>query len=242
MNPFKWALSVYRWYRDTSDSVRFVEYLRRQGVRIGEHVSFQMPRQSVIDLTRPWLIEIGNSITFGNYFTLLTHGYDCVVLQGTDGEIIGSAGKVKIGNNVFIGANVTVLKGVTIGDNVVVGAGSVVTASLPSNGLYAGNPCRKISDLEPYWEKRRAAQLDEAKECALEYYKVTGQVPDKIVMRDFFLLFEDDLATLPARFRKKFGNKGHEAVCLEFFKNHKAPFPNYEAFLEYCGLPANAAE
>lgn len=51
---------------------------------------------------------------------------------------------VRIGDNVFIGANATILKGVCIGSNSVIGAGSVVTRSVPSGVIAAGNPCRVI--------------------------------------------------------------------------------------------------
>lgn len=45
-----------------------------------------------------------------------------------------------IGDNVYIGANSTVIGGITIGDNVTVEAGSVVTKNLDSNAVYGGNP------------------------------------------------------------------------------------------------------
>ena len=52
-----------------------------------------------------------------------------------------------MGNNVWIGGNVTVLPGVSIGDNVVIGAGSVVTKDIPSNVVAVGNPCRVIKEI-----------------------------------------------------------------------------------------------
>jgi acetyltransferase-like isoleucine patch superfamily enzyme len=55
-----------------------------------------------------------------------------------------ASGAVTIGNNVFIGANCTILKGVTIGDNSIVGACSVVTKSIPPNEIWAGNPAKFI--------------------------------------------------------------------------------------------------
>lgn len=55
--------------------------------------------------------------------------------------------EVIIGKNVWIAANVTILKGVKIGDEAIVGACSVVTSSIPARTIYAGNPARKIKDL-----------------------------------------------------------------------------------------------
>lgn len=47
----------------------------------------------------------------------------------------------------WIGANVILLPGVTIGENTVIGAGSIVTKSIPSNVVAAGNPARIIKEL-----------------------------------------------------------------------------------------------
>lgn len=55
---------------------------------------------------------------------------------------------IKIGSNVWIGANVAVLPGVTIGDNVVIGAGSVVTKDIPSNSIAFGNPCKVAKEIK----------------------------------------------------------------------------------------------
>lgn len=54
---------------------------------------------------------------------------------------------VYISKNAFIGAHSIILKGVTIGENSIVGAGSVVTHSIPSNQVWAGNPARFISNI-----------------------------------------------------------------------------------------------
>lgn len=53
---------------------------------------------------------------------------------------------VEIGNNVWIGSRVTILKGVKIGDGSIIAAGSVVTRSIPSNCLAAGVPARVIKE------------------------------------------------------------------------------------------------
>lgn len=61
---------------------------------------------------------------------------------------LGIAKPVTIGNDVWLGGNVTVLPGVTIGNNVVVAAGAVVTKDIPDNTLVGGVPAKKIRDLE----------------------------------------------------------------------------------------------
>jgi acetyltransferase-like isoleucine patch superfamily enzyme len=51
---------------------------------------------------------------------------------------------ITIGNDVWIGASVTVLDGVNIGDGCVIGAGAVVTKSTEPFGIYVGNPARLV--------------------------------------------------------------------------------------------------
>ena len=56
---------------------------------------------------------------------------------------------VVIGENVFIGLNVIILKGAEIGDNSVIGAGSIVRGKIPANCMAAGVPakvCRRFDE------------------------------------------------------------------------------------------------
>jgi len=54
---------------------------------------------------------------------------------------------VRIGDRVWVGCDVVVLRGVTIGNDVVIGAGSVVTHDLPSNVLAVGAPAHPVREL-----------------------------------------------------------------------------------------------
>jgi acetyltransferase-like isoleucine patch superfamily enzyme len=54
---------------------------------------------------------------------------------------------VEIGDNVFVGMGVKILKGATIGSDSVIGAGSVVTGAIPAGVVAAGNPARVIREL-----------------------------------------------------------------------------------------------
>ena len=77
-------------------------------------------------------ITIGNNCKFGNNLVIVDHDHN-FKKQG-DEEFIKKP--VTIGSNVWVGANVTILKGVTIGDNAVIGAGSLVTRDVASNEKY----------------------------------------------------------------------------------------------------------
>ncbi len=88
-------------------------------------------------------IRIGNNVFIGPGTCIATacHPIDPVERIKVD-SIYGDA--VTIGDNVWIGANCTILPGVTIGDNAVIGAGSVVSKDIPHSVVAVGNPCKVI--------------------------------------------------------------------------------------------------
>ena len=89
---------------------------------------------------------------------LFLYGYDWSVIKGSSGEVLGSADKITIGDNCFIGMNAVILKSSTICENCIVGAGSVVTGVVPSNSVAVGNSARVIMSLSEYRKKRIDAQ------------------------------------------------------------------------------------
>jgi acetyltransferase-like isoleucine patch superfamily enzyme len=90
-------------------------------------------------------ITIGDHCKIASGCRFIDHDHGMVA-----GQLIGlQSGPVKaieLGEDVWLGCNVIVLKGVVIGNGAVVGAGSVVTTSILPNEIWAGVPARKISE------------------------------------------------------------------------------------------------
>lgn len=133
-------------------------------------------------ITAPFWCDYGSNIEIGeNFYT----NHNCIILDGakvvfgdnvfiapnctfsTAGHPLDSeqrnrgleyAYPITVGDNVWIGASVTVLPGVTIGSNSVIGAGSVVNRDIPEGVVAVGNPCRTLrkiteEDKKKYWRE-----------------------------------------------------------------------------------------
>ncbi len=74
-------------------------------------------------------------------FNLFGHGWEKVTPSLTE---LPHKGDTVVGNDVWIGQNVTVLPGVHIGDGAVIGANSLVSKDIPPYCIAGGNPCRVI--------------------------------------------------------------------------------------------------
>ncbi|MBQ4507980.1 MAG: acyltransferase [Paludibacteraceae bacterium] len=87
-------------------------------------------------------ITIGNNVSIA--YNVLIQDSDYHTTYDDNGNPKPQTLPIVIEDNVWIGANVIILKGVTIGEGSIVAAGSVVTKSIPSYSLAGGNPARII--------------------------------------------------------------------------------------------------
>jgi acetyltransferase-like isoleucine patch superfamily enzyme len=139
------------------DNVTVVNPVNLYGCAIGSNV-FVGP-----------FVEIQKDVNIGERTKIQSHsficelvdiGKDCFIGHGVmfinDTFVKGGPARgdkslwkqTKVGDNVSIGSNATILP-VTVCGNVVIGAGSVVTRDIKAPGVYVGNPARfikKISD------------------------------------------------------------------------------------------------
>jgi maltose O-acetyltransferase len=116
-----------------------------EGLRMGDHVSIN--RNSTISAYGG--VTIGSHVIIGPRVTLYAQNHRFGDPDAPIAEQGYEFSPVRIGDNVWIAANVIVLPGVTIGDDVVVAAGSVVTADVEPGVLVAGNPARVIRRIRP---------------------------------------------------------------------------------------------
>lgn len=195
-------------------------------------VNFRYPRHTTIDLTRPTLIEIGNNVDINDNFTIMTHDFGTYVFRNLYGDFVPSSGKVVIGNNIYIGRDVTILKGVTIGDNCIIGLGSIVTKDIPSNSVVCGAPAKVICTIEEYYKKRKSKCIKEAIELACSIKNRLGRDPKITDFKEEWSLFfrKEDFEKYPEmrsiiefRLKDKF-----EA----FFCTHEPSFDGYDEFMD----------
>lgn len=128
------------------DGTTNIDKAKNNGLIVGENLF--LGAGTFIDPSHCFLISIGNNVTLSSNVHILAHDASTKNKLGYT-----KIGKVKIGDNVFIGANSIVLPNVSVGDNSIIGAGSVVSKDIPPNEVWAGNPAKKIITTDMYYEK-----------------------------------------------------------------------------------------
>jgi len=114
--------------------------------------------QKVIEITTgisiPASAQIGHSFYIGHFGGIIlnakTHiGDNCNISQGVTIGVSGQGenrGVPKIGNNVYVGANVVIAGNIKVEDNVLIGACSLVNTNVAANSVMLGVPAVKVSE------------------------------------------------------------------------------------------------
>lgn len=146
---------IKKWYKEyRREKMGERKYWEKQGAIIGQNFSCI---GKINMSSEPYLIEIGDNVRFSSDCKIVTHDGAVHVLRNQMGEYKDADifGKVKIGNNVFIGMDSILLPGTEIGDNCIIAAGSVVKTKVPANMVYGGIPAKKICTIDEYREKNK---------------------------------------------------------------------------------------
>ncbi len=139
------------FYFSSGDAVNPIGSNLQGAIYVESGASLTIGNDVGLSCTRMWIndsIKIGNHVKIGG----------CVLMTDTDAHPIDfmarrssnegtKSAPIVIEDDVWIGAHCVILKGVTIGARSIIGAGSVVTKSIPTDCVAAGNPCRVIKKL-----------------------------------------------------------------------------------------------
>lgn len=106
---------------------------------------------SLVDTLIPQMVEIGDNFVSAPGSIILAH--DASLFRHTGSYRVE---KTVIGNDVFVGANATILPGVKIGDGAIIGAGAVVTKDVSPYTVVAGNPAKYMCTVAEYAAKMKA--------------------------------------------------------------------------------------
>ncbi|WP_100400203.1 acyltransferase [Bacillus sp. FJAT-44742] len=117
-------------------------YKRFLGMEVGKETSFAL--MVMLDVMFPEKISVGRNTVIGYNTTILAHEYLIKEYR---------LGDVKIGDEVLIGANTTILPGVTIGDGAIVSAATLVHKDVPAGSFVGGNPMKVIYTKEQLEER-----------------------------------------------------------------------------------------
>jgi acetyltransferase-like isoleucine patch superfamily enzyme len=155
--------------------ISILETAKNRGMKVGENLYIEgIPNFG----SEPFLIEIGDHVTIAENVSFINHGGDARVTKRIEKYKNGrNFGRIKIGNNTFIGKGSILLPGISIGDNCIIGSLSVVSSSIPDNCIYGGIPAKFICTIEEYGEKLLKNNTDyplelEADRKKLEQYLI----------------------------------------------------------------------
>lgn len=149
-------------------------FARSIGVQLGEGCRLFINRNTFG--SEPYLVKIGSNCVIAHGTEFITH--DGAVHQWRKSYPADIVAPIIIGNDVYIGANVTFLSGTIVGEGCIVGACSLVKGEFPPRTVIAGNPARARGSVEDFWQRNRhkvhptfGLKPDEKRAYFLKYYE-----------------------------------------------------------------------
>ena len=108
----------------------------------------------VTGISIPASVQIGHSFYIGHFGGIILNaktsiGDNCNISQGVTIGVSGQGenrGVPKVGNNVYVGANVVIAGNINVEDNVLIGACSLVNMNVSANSVMLGVPAVKVSE------------------------------------------------------------------------------------------------
>ena len=167
---------IYRLMDKMSDEARRVTceinnaYHSQEELRALMSHLLGKPVDETFKLFPPFYTDFGKNITIGRnvFINACCHFQDHGGVTIGDGCLIGHnvvfatldhdmapekrsvmyPAPIRLGKNVWVGSNSTILRGVTVGDNAIIAAGAVVTKDVAANTVVGGVPARYIRNIE----------------------------------------------------------------------------------------------
>lgn len=147
MKDIGWIFSKVKWRFLHMNREKANDFFRREGVKVGKNCRINCN----ILTAESYLIELGDKVTISDHVSFITHDNSISKVVKGKSDLFG---KIKIGNNCFLGAHSIIMYGVTLPDNTIVASGSVVTKSVKESGkIIGGNPARIIGDWDQFARK-----------------------------------------------------------------------------------------
>jgi acetyltransferase-like isoleucine patch superfamily enzyme len=132
------------FFKNLNNSYR-VRVWKKMGVKMGKDC-----RISCLSFSpESYLIELGDNVVISHNTKLITHEGGISIFHHENPKL-DLFGKIKIGNNCFIGMNCLILPNTEIGNNCVIGAGSVIRGNIPDNSVVYGNPGKVVMKTNVY--------------------------------------------------------------------------------------------
>lgn len=102
---------------------------------------------------------LGHDVVISRETLLLNHDYSIACGFRSIGENVEREAfwlkEIRIGDNTFVGANVSILPGTVIGTNCIIGTGSVIKGRIPDGSVVLGNPAKIVGRTQEWIMKKK---------------------------------------------------------------------------------------